>query len=134
MPNWMDCEGCRKKNERIAELETKDKEIAALFCKTLTKKFDWCRSALADCLKTLGGDPYAIPDDCGLDWHVWLCNQLKARIAALAEGGGAPCPGGPWINGGEDEHGPIDLCQRCHQGREMHEEGGSDAGNNPRKA
>lgn len=36
------------------------------------------------------------------------------------------CPGGPWIHGGEDEHGPVDLCEKCGYGRGEHHSGPPD--------
>ena len=47
---------------------------------------------------------------------------VKAAIKAV-RGEKGECHGGPWINGGEDDHGPVDICATCGKGREMHEEG-----------
>lgn len=49
--------------------------------------------------------------------------HVKSLYHAARPEGTAQCSGGPWINGGDDEHGPVDLCSRCGLRREMHAEG-----------
>lgn len=54
-------------------------------------------------------------------FHLVECRQCGARIETADDWNRRdPCPGGPWLDGGSDEHGPVDICEKCGQGLDAH--------------